>query len=434
MTAARSLFVGDPMSQCYAFCAMSDTATPAQSADICRWIAERALAGEAEARVLAGACEDMAQLGIGLRRAAMGADTLHPVLLGRWFEWHRDRDDVKETEYARIAATKSEDLWRHSPFYDLYNTGQSRLRRRLTSAANAPPDFPILSELAADGMTDYVAYCHRLSGTSVVGAMDCIFSSWTCDRPDGFSDEHLAALDRIVPCIASAIVGISLGRIAGTLVETYLGRDAGRRVLTGSIERGVAEHIRAVLWFSDLKGFTRLVDSVASELIIPMLNDYAEAVVSAIHDHGGQVLKFIGDGMLATFSLDDAERACSRTLDCAMEAMCRVEAVNERRAAQGLPATGCYIGLHIGEVFYGNVGSTDRLDFTVIGPAVNELTRIAAMSRTLDQDIVLSSAFAAAAGPRRQELVSLGRYALRGVGRPQELFTLDRENHRSGEP
>jgi len=413
---------------------MSDTATPAQTADICRWIAERALAGEAETHILAGACEAMAQLGVRLRRATIGADTLHPVLLGRWFEWYRDRDDVKQTDYGRMAAPESEEMWRRSPFYELFNTRQLRFRRRLSAAANALPEYPMLAELATAGMTDYVAYCHRLGGTAVVGEMDCIFSSWTSDDADGFSDHDLDALDRIVPCVASAIVGISLGRIADTLVETYLGRDAGRRVLRGSIERGVAEHIRAVLWYSDLKGFTRLVDSVAPELVIPMLNDYAEAVVSAIHDHGGQVLKLIGDGVLATFALDDPERACARTLDCVAEAMWRVEAVNERRTAQGLPVTGCYVGLHIGEVFYGNVGSTDRLDFTVIGPAVNELTRIAGMSRTLDQDIVLSSAFAAAAGPWRGCLVSLGRYALRGVGRPQELFTLDRENYRSREP
>ncbi len=410
---------------------MSDTATSAQSADISRWIAERALAGEAEPRILAAACEGLARFGVDLRRATIGADTLHPVLLGRWFEWHRDREDVKQKDYDRTAEAKSEELWRRSPFYELYSIGQLRLRRCLTDAANSPPDFPILAELAADGMTDYVAYCHRLGGVAVVGAMDCIFSSWTSDRADGFSDDHLVMLDRIVPCVASAIVGVSLGRIADTLVDTYLGRDAGRRVLRGSIERGVAEHIKAVLWFSDLKGFTRLVDTVAPELIIPMLNDYAEAVVSSIHDHGGQVLKLIGDGVLGTFELDDAEQACRHTLDCVIEAMRRVEAVNGKRSAKGLPTTGCYVALHIGEVFYGNVGSTDRLDFTVIGPAVNELTRIAGMSRTLDQDIILSSAFAAAAGPSRDQLVSLGRYALRGVGRPQELFTLDRESFRS---
>ena len=411
---------------------MSDTPAPERLADISRWISERALAGTAETRILAGACEGLVRLGTDLRRATIGADTLHPVLLGRWFEWHRDRDDVKQTEYGRAAAPQSEELWRRSPFYELYNSGQLRLRRRLTAAANAPPEFPILAELSAGGMTDYVAYCNRLGGIAVVGAMDCIFSSWTTDRADGFSDDHLIMLDRIVPCVASAIVGISLGRIADTLVETYLGRDAGRRVLRGSIERGVAERIRAILWLSDLKGFTRLVDTVASELVIPMLNDYADAVVSSIHDHGGQVLKLIGDGVLATFDLDEPQLACRRALGCVMDVTRRFDGLNADRSANGLPVTGSYVALHIGEVFYGNIGSTDRLDFTVIGPAVNELTRIAAISRTLDQDIILSLAFADADGPARDHLVSLGRYALRGVARPQELFTLDRERYRSG--
>jgi len=412
---------------------MSRTAASAPLADISRWIAERALAGEAETRILEGACERLARLGVDLRRAVIGADTLHPVLLGRWFEWHRDRDDVKQTEYGRAAAPESEELWRRSPFYGLFHSGQPRLRRRLTAAANSPPEFPILAELAADGMTDYVAYCSRLGGLAVVGEMDSIFSSWTTDGSDGFSDDDLAMLDQIVPCVASAIVGISLGRIAGTLVETYLGRDAGRRVLRGSIERGVAERIRAILWLSDLKGFTRLVDSVAPELVIPMLNDYADAVISSIHSHGGQVLKLIGDGVLAIFDLDRPTDACRRALECVKEAFRRIDALNSDRGARRLPVTDSYIALHIGDVFYGNIGSTDRLDFTVIGPAVNELARIAGMSRSLDQDVILSSAFAAAAGAGRDQLVSLGRYALRGVARPQELFTLDRQCHQHGE-
>src|SRR5262249_9042243 len=158
--------------------------------------------------------------------------------------------------------------------------------------------------------------------------------------------------------------------------------------------------------------------------VIPMLNDYADAVVSAVHDHGGQVLKLVGDGVLATFELDDPARACRRTLDCVIEAGHRVDRVNAMRPEQRLPTTGIYIAVHSGDVFYGNIGSTDRLDFTVIGPAVNELTRIAGMSRSLDQDVVLSAPFAEAAVASRAHLVSLGRYALRGVGRPQELFTL----------
>ncbi len=407
----------------------SETSDSVKLFEISRWIAERTLAGEPETRILEGTCERMTALGVGLRRAIIGADTLHPVLEGRIFEWHRDHDEAKEKPYGRLDPQRSEDAWRQSPFYHLFSSGEGRLRRRLDAATNAPFDFPILAELAAEGTTDYVAYCNRLAGAAVVGPMDCIFSSWTTDRRGGFGDADLDILDQVVPCVASAVLGVSLGRIADALVETYLGRDAGRRVLRGSIERGKAEHIRAALWFSDLKGFTRLVDTVAPELVIPMLNDYAEAIVSAIHDHGGQVLKLIGDGVLATFELDDAARACRGTLDCVVEAMRRVAAVNGKRSAAELPTTGCYVALHIGDVFYGNIGSTDRLDFTVIGPAVNELTRIAAMSRTLDQDIVLSSAFAAAAGPGRDHLVSLGRYALRGVARPQELFTLDRERY-----
>jgi adenylate cyclase len=229
-----------------------------------------------------------------------------------------------------------------------------------------------------------------------------------------------------MPAVSSSILGRSLSRIADTLVETYLGRDAGRRVLRGTINRGVAERLHTVLWYSDLKGFTRLVDTVAPELIIPLLNDYADAIVSSIHEYDGQVLKFIGDGLLATFEASEPAAACGRALEAARAALQRVEELNAARRANELPVTGFYLALHVGEVFYGNIGSAERLDFTVIGPAVNEVSRIAGMSRTLEQDILFSSAFAEAAGAARQQLVSLGRYALRGVARPQELFTLDR--------
>jgi adenylate cyclase len=400
--------------------------------EISRWIAERTLAGEPETRLLEGVCERLTGLGVGLRRVVIGCDTLHPVLEGRIFEWRRDREAVKQTDYGRREdPQKADDKWVRSPFNYLLSTGDSRLRRRVGPETNSGLEFPILADLAAEGVTDYVAYCHRLGGAAVIGQMDCIFSSWTTDRAGGFGDGELEAIDRIMPSLAGALLGISLGRIADTLVETYLGRDAGRRVLRGSIERGVAERIRAVLWFSDLKGFTRLVDSVEPRLVIPMLNDYADAVVSSVHDHGGQVLKLMGDGVLATFELDDPARACRRTLDCIMETSRRVDIVNAVRAEKQQPTTGVYMAVHIGDVFYGNIGSTDRLDFTVVGPAVNELTRIAGMSRSLDQDVILSSTFAEAAGSSRNHLVSLGRYALRGVGRPQDLFTLDRDGYRA---
>lgn len=411
---------------CYLRPMVPHSPDPAALADLSRWIAERMIAGDTETRILDGLCERLSGLGVVLKRVLIGADTLHPVLEGRVFEWHSHLQDVREVEYGRQAAIGGQESWLRSPFHYLFNSGQTQMRRRLPQDPQSEPIFPVLTDLAANGTTDYVAYCNRLGGALVIGEMDCIFSSWTTDRPGGFSDSDLAILDCIMPSIASAVLGSSLGRIAGTLVETYLGRDAGRRVLRGSIGRGVAERVDAVLWFSDLKGFTRLVDNVAPEQIIPLLNDYAEAIVSSIHENEGQVLKFIGDGVLATFEAREPAAACERALDAARAALRRVDELNAERTGRQLPVTSFYLALHVGEVFYGNIGSADRLDFTVIGPAVNEVSRIAGMSRSLEQDILLSSAFADAAGGAQQQLISLGRYALRGVSRPQELFTLDR--------
>ena len=242
--------------------------------------------------------------------------------------------------------------------------------------------------------------------------------------PSGFDDRDVEALRRLTPHLALAIKSASLARIAHTLVETYLGRDAGRQVLSGRIVRGVADRIEAVLWFSDLRGFTRIADRSDPDQVIPLLNDYADVIISAIHDAGGDVLKLIGDGILAIFTPGDRAQACA-ALDAAAAARAGLASLNARRSAEGLPVTDMYLGLGVGEVFYGNIGSKERLDFTVIGPAVNEVSRIAAMCASIDQPLLISSAFAAAAGEDRSRFVSVGRYALRGVRRPQELFTLD---------
>ncbi|HEV7481329.1 MAG TPA: adenylate/guanylate cyclase domain-containing protein, partial [Roseiarcus sp.] len=227
------------------------------------------------------------------------------------------------------------------------------------------------------------------------------------------------------PFLGLAIKAASLARIAETLVETYLGRDAGRRVLRGRIERGVADRINTVLWFSDLRNYTRISDTSPPEEIIPLLNDYAEAIVSSIHQHSGDVLKLIGDGVLAIFPAEERSRACAAALDAAGSAREAVAALNARRFEKGLPSTEMYLGLHFGEVFYGNIGSKERLDFTVVGPAVNEVSRIAAMCRSVDQPILLSAAFAESCDEHPRTFASVGRFALRGVGKPQELFTLD---------
>jgi adenylate cyclase len=393
----------------------------AQFAELSAWIAEAGLAGRSETAILAGFCEREVARGLPLARALVLIDTLHPVYEGRAFRWTRARKETTLSEYGR----SDDDLgrWQRSPFYRLEQSGESLLRRRLTAQTEA--EFSIFPELRADGMTDYLAIANRFTGDEIIGDMDCVYSSWATDAFQGFEDEHVADLCRLMPFLALAVKTASLARIAVTLVETYLGRDPGRRVLRGRIARGVAERIEAVLWFSDLRAYTRISDTATPEDIIPLLNQYADAIISAIHEQGGDVLKLMGDGALAIFTGEDRGRACDAALTAALAARRGVAIVNQCRAAKGLPTTDMYLGLHIGDVFYGNIGSKERLDFTVVGPAVNEVSRIAAMCRSVDQPLLVSSAFAAAVGEARSRLVSVGRYALRGVGRPQDLFTLE---------
>jgi adenylate cyclase len=295
------------------------------------------------------------------------------------------------------------------------------MRRRL--AAGDPADFPSIAQARDEGASDYLVFVHRFAAEGVIGEMDCVYSAWSSDAPGGFAEDDVTALRRLAPFLKLAVKSAALARIAGTLAETYLGRDAGRRVMSGRIVRGVAEKIGAVLWYSDLHGYTQISDNSPPEQIIPLLNDYAEVVVSAVHDHGGDVLKLVGDGTLAIFPADNREEACLGALAAAVRVRNGVVELNAKRAAAGLPTTQVYLALHVGDVFYGNIGSKDRLDFTIIGPAVNEVSRILGLSRSVEQDVLLSASFADALdSAMRRRLVSIGRYALRGVAQPQELF------------
>jgi adenylate cyclase len=401
------------------------------------WLTKAGLRGEGEAALVNGFCERATAAGLPISRALLLIDTLHPVYEGRLVRWGYDPSEPPVRDYGRthlpggiadlhVSGVHYErsDLvarWRASPFFRMLETGESVLRRRLTAASEA--EFPVLRDYTGEGMSDYVAIISRFAPEGAIGEMDCVYSSWVTARVDGFTDADIAALTRVVPTLALSVKAAALTRMTATLMETYLGRDAGRRVLSGRIMRGVTERIDAVIWFSDLRGFTRITDS-APEEIIPLLNDYADVIVSAIHAQDGDVLKLIGDGILAIFTAADRASACAAALGAATAARSDVAKLKERRARGGLPVTDMYLGLHVGEVFYGNFGSTERLDFTVVGPAVNEVSRIAAMCRSVEQPVLVSEAFANVEGIRRR-LISVGRYALRGVAQPQELFTLD---------
>ena len=391
--------------------------------ELAEWVTQSGLIGRTESELMAGFCRRIAEAGVPLARAIVILDTLHPIYEGRAFRWRADAPDAVEVlDYGRTNEGEAAELWRRSPFFHLLQSGGNEMRRRM--AAGDPADFPAFAQARDEGVTDHLVLVHRFAAESVIGEMDCVYSTWSSETPAGFSDDDVAALRRLAPFLELAVKAAALARMAGTLAETYLGRDAGRRVMSGRIVRGVAEKIGAVLWYSDLHGYTNISDNSPPEQIIPLLNDYADVVVSAVHGHGGDVLKLIGDGTLAIFPADNREEACLGALAAAVRARKDVVELNGKRAAAGLPTTQLYLALHVGDVFYGNIGSKDRLDFTVIGPAVNEVSRILAMSRSVEQDVLISASFADALGSAmRRRLVSIGRFALRGVAQPQELFT-----------
>ncbi|MBB3019191.1 adenylate cyclase [Microvirga lupini] len=398
-----------------------------QAAGIAKWVTEAGLAGMTELELLHGFCDRLTAAGMPLARVNIVIDTLHPIHEGRVFRWRRDDQGNVDhvVEYGRTnVGGEATANWLRSTYYHLLTSGEDFLRRRI--GPGHVEDFAVLEELRAEGQTDYLVLIHRFEAEGVIGEMDSFYSSWTTDVERGFTDEQLLLVRELASPLMLALKCASLARIAKTLVETYLGRDAGSLVLKGRIARGVTDRIQAVLWFSDLRGFTHITEAAAPEQIIPFLNDYSEAIISSICEAGGDVLKLIGDGTLAIFKEEDPSQACRCALRAEQLMRSRIGVLNRDRMAANLPVADAYLGLHIGEVFYGNIGSRDRLDFTVVGPAVNEVSRIAALCRSVERDVLVSSAFFSAASAGEQDcLVSVGRYALRGVSRPQELFTLD---------
>ena len=382
-----------------------------------------ALNGVDEVELLSRLCERLLAAGVPLMRAAATCEFLDPSFDSHLVRWVRGERGVLET-FPRSSTPESEENWRTSPFRALVKSDDTFLRRRLDDTYR-PGEFPVLDEFRARGATDYLCLIERSEAALWVDEAPGVIASWLSDAPDGFGNDAIALMRAVMPAFAMAFLARTMRKTIGALLAAYLGQDAAERVLAGNVVRGRAEKLHTVVWFADLAGFTRIADTHDGAFVLAMLNEYAEAQVESIERQGGHVLKFIGDGLLAIFPGAEESSACVRALDAAIDFRRRIVELNARRTAAGHPITDAHIALHVGEVLYGNVGSPRRLDFTVLGAAVNEAARIESLCGSLDQPVIVSTAFADAAGEARSRLVSLGRYAMKGVSKPQELYTLD---------
>lgn len=386
------------------------------------WLVGQGLTGHTISRQFAGFCARVHEAGLPLKRAGMGMPTLHPRYGAETYVWRPGLDEAERTQRERSVSRG--ETFKLSPINYMFEKGDLIFRRSLTG--NAPLKFPVLEELRLEGLTDYAALLTRFGTEESDNYARGIYFSSATDDPAGFDSGHLQQISDALPALALAIKSRSTYDVAHNVLETYLGGDAGHRVLTGAIERGSVETIRAVLWFCDLRGFTRVSDTLPREELVELLDDYLELMAVPVHENHGQILKFLGDGFLATFDLTalDGEAVCQNALKAASELRKAFPPFNAARKKAGKVAMDFGLSLHLGDVLYGNIGAAERLDFTVIGPAVNEVSRIQSLCRPLDRDILISSAFHEAACECHGALTSLGFHALRGVREPQELFAL----------
>lgn len=364
-------------------------------------------------------CQRLNLIGVPLTRSVLALQLLHPQIRSMIYFWRAGGESVEAVVAPHGAELSAPYL--SSPFAALVEDGAQGFRYRL-ERMTAPWPFPVLGELRAQGATDYAAMAVLFAG----GRRNAI--SFATNRPGGFSTADLALLDALLPALGAMLETLALRRLATTVLDTYVGRKSGARILSGDIRRGTGANVRAVLWYCDLRGFTPLADRLPREELIALLNGYFESMGDAVERHGGEILKFIGDAMLAIFPLTDGDEggeAVLKALDAASDALATMAAQNAERAAWGQPTLRCGIALHVGEVMYGNIGSTERLDFTVIGPAVNLVSRIEGLCGRLERTVLASAAFAAAVVPgSRHQLDPIGPHPVKGLVEPVEVFEL----------
>jgi len=389
--------------------------------EVSDWLVEQGLAGSSLENLFSGYCERLNQIGIPLWRGHIGMRTLHPIYGSQALTWLDDGSITRDEFLYSPSNTKD---WMESPYYWMLNNDLNFAQWTIDRTSDQQP-FPMFNKFAEQGGTDYVARIVGYGEDGILEGKTGLLSSYMTQRPEGFLQNEIAALDRLNRRLALSVKTLLNIEISKNLVDTYIGREAGHRVLSGEIHRGFHSVISAAIYFADLRNFTSLTDQLSRDQVIPMLDSYFECMVKPVIAGGGDVLKFTGDGILATFNLikGDAAEICDRAMNAAIESLRLMNDLNMKRRQDNAVITTFDIVLHKGNVSYGNVGALDRLDFTAIGPAVNEAARIEQLCDDLNCNLLVSDRFAHAV-KSTQALCSLGVHAFRGLRRSYELYTV----------
>ncbi len=394
------------------------------------WLMEQALSEPNLEDLVEGCNRRLHGAGIPVARSIMTSPSVHPLYQSFTVLWTLG-GGIETTYHVHDSANR--DAWQTSPLRYILLHRLPVLRRQLVGE-NAVLDFPVLEELVEEGMTDYLCYLVPFGEDKEVDTDQNefgpgIIGSWSTDRATGFSDNDLRSLNRIQQRLAVAIKMRVKDIIAGNILDTYLGQGAGRKVLNGQIKRGDGERIYSVIWYSDLRGSTTLADTMPGDEYIYLLNSYFECTANAVLEHQGEVLRFPGDAVLSIFPINeqtDSSRACMNALKAATSAFERLGVLNQKRAEAKEAPLNFGIGLHVGNVLFGNIGVPQRLEFSVIGPAMNETARLETLTKELNANILTSENFVDHLKDSHCKTIGkvklLGEYALQGIDKPMNVY------------
>lgn len=390
---------------------------PLATKSVIDWLIDGARSAPLAQEVLTELCERLTACGMPLYRAVVFVRTLHPQVVGRRFVWRPGaKTEIADASFELL----DREVFRNSPMAQINSA--ALVRRRLADP-DCPMDYPVLHDLRKDGVTDYVITpLHFTNG-------EIHFGSWATQQPGGFTDAQFAVIESLTAPLARVAEIRAYYRVAHNVLSTYVGQNAGARVLAGQIRRGFTEEIHAAIWLSDMRGFTTLADRLPPQALLDLLNRYFDCQVPPIVEQGGEVLKYMGDGLLAIFPIgSEAEsvKVCTAALKAAHDARTNVAALHATADDDAGVRFG--LALHLGDVLYGNIGSGNRLDFTCIGPAVNLAARLEKLAGRLGRSIVASEAFAQYCS---RDFTPIGKFAVAGFAEEQTAFGLGDEGKNS---